>query len=651
MVSVQLYGTDKYLDVLDAQITYIKTTGDLGELTNLNSSYSWTMKFPKTPNNTQILDGLGMVGSGSRKPYEKIYVNLLENGYPIVVKGILNIKETSQDYNAFIQEGIIDFIKDLNIDTVGDALDLSELNHDRNYATILSSLDLSLPYAYIISDVNGAYFPNELDTTNLNSAYMSPYANVKYIFDKIFETYGWTYQINSETNSSLNNTWMSYPSEIILDSTLKTDIGIVSGENTNCLYSFDGSRGSKVFKTPLPIGSVDNVFIEKTGFNDTDYLVLQTGDYELRYLLDASVEYENDYGFVILGTNDFGISVNDNIYRTNRRDEINDLEYVIQISLNAGDIVSLVAITESTEYRNTDVVANEAYLNFGVILTSGEVSFTQALIKLKIIDFIKEIITREALTPFVNSETRSILFLTLLERTSTTSIDWSNKYVLRKKESYLYQDYAQSNWMRHKYDDDISDYNDGNLLIDNDNLEIEKTIFKSFTHSPFNELSEFISNNTSYKVPRLNMFEVEVREDETTGDLIGKYKFLKDRFFFVKTNQVVNDIYIDGNLVSGYPMVNLNGVLFKDIVRNNYSTFISISADAKVHEIDLALSLSDIHSLDLSLLYYFKQEAAYYILNRLQYKTGKITTGTFLKVVPNQKLNAFSNAFNNAFNI
>lgn len=652
MVTVQIYGTDKILDVLDAEITYIKTAGDLGELTNLNSSYSWSMKFPKTPNNTQILDGLGMVGSGSRKPYEKIYVNLLENGYPIVTKGILNIKDTGENYGAYIQDGIIDFIKDINTDTVGDALDLSELNHERSYPNILVSLDLSLPYAYLIADVNGKYLPNESSTTNLDSAYMSPYANIKYIFDKIFETYDWTYEMDSEIETSLSESWMSYPSEIVLDSSSKTELGEVSGLNELALFYKEGSRGSRILKSPLPLGSLDSVFIERTGFNNIDFEILQTGDYEIIHFSDAIVTLTDVYGNETLGSCSLGISVNGNTYTLGRRgvETINVIN-TIQISLNAGDIVSLVYTTQSYKDYSIEIIASNAYMNFGFVSTSGEVSFTKALIKLKITDFVKEIMTRESLTPFVNSENRHIRFLTLLERTSADSDNWTSKYIKRKRESYLYQDYAQSNLLKHKYDDDLSNYNDGNLPIDNENLAIEKTIYTSFTHSPVNELSVFKDNDEDYKVPRLNMFEVEVREDEATGDLIGKYKFLKDRFFYVKTNQSEKDIYIDGNLVSGYPIVNLNGVLFKDIVNLRYNTFISISSDAKVHEIDLALSLSDIHSLDLSKLKYFEQESAYYILNRLQYKTGKITTGTFLKVVPNQKLNAFSNAFSNAFNI
>jgi hypothetical protein len=148
------------------------------------------------------------------------------------------------------------------------------------------------------------------------------------------------------------------------------------------------------------------------------------------------------------------------------------------------------------------------------------------------------------------------------------------------------------------------------------------------------------------------MFEVEVKEDEATGDLIGTYKFLSGRFFFVKAQEVNHTIYISDNAVNGYPMANINGNTFRDIVFQKYGTFVNFAQDAKVHEIEVALSLSDILALDLKKLYYFEEEAANYILNRLTYKTGQKSKGEFLKIRPKkEQLSAFSNAFSNAFDI
>ena len=145
------------------------------------------------------------------------------------------------------------------------------------------------------------------------------------------------------------------------------------------------------------------------------------------------------------------------------------------------------------------------------------------------------------------------------------------------------------------------------------------------------------------------MFEVEVSEED--GQLIGTYKHLKDRFFFVRYQPSSRDIYIDNVLAQNVPFVSINGTIFRDIVTSKYPDFFRMAFDAKVHEIEVTPALSDVLHLDLRKIYYFGQEAAFYILNKLTYNTGSPSKGEFLKIEPRPKEAAFSNGFSNAFNI
>lgn len=658
MVTVQIYATNKELEILDPSITYVKTAGDLGSITNVNSSYSWTFKIPKTPQNTIELEGLGLVGSGSRKPYQKVYCNVLDNGFPIVIKGILNIRDTVDDfYNAYVQEGFIDFLKDINNKTIGEGLDLSELNHTRNYETIVGSFDLSEPYAYLIADVNGAYLNNISSTTNLNPLFMAPYANVGYIFDLIFSTYGWTYQASQAVIDSINDTWMSYPSEVVLNTDASPVVGeLSSGSDIGYAFPYTGTDFDRVYRLKLPTRTLDSDFIVPLNTDDITFVVQQTGDYEFSFESTGTATYTYAFGIQFSFPYSTVIMVNGNVVNNIINESSSGQVQTLQISLNAGDLFWLGAGTSRPSgfgdgYKDIDVNVSSASVEVKNIVTEGEVSFTQALIKLKISDFLKEVMTRESLTPFVDSENKHIDFLTLEERASAEAVDWTEKYVKRTKEGYLYLDYAQQNWMRHKYPNELENHNDGALNIDNENLEEEKTIYQSLSFSPDQRLSTFTSGGINYRVPRLPMFNVEVKEDEATGDLIGTYKFIAGRFFFVKSDPVTHTIYIDGNEVVGFPLANVNGNVFKDIVYEKYQQFNNFAEDAKVHDIELALSLSDILQLDLKKLYYFENEAAYYILNRLSYKTGQKTKGEFLKIQPKAELRAFSNAFSGAFNI
>lgn len=649
MVTIQLYETGQILEAKDAKITYVKTAGDLGELTSVNSSYSWTMKFPKTPNNTQVLDGLGLVGSGSRKPYEKIYCNLLDNGFPIVVKGLLNIRETKDDYGVFIQEGFIDFLKDITNDTIGESLDLSPLDHTRDYATILGSFDLSLPYAYLVADVNGGYLLNEANTTNLNPEYMVPYANVGYLWDLIFSTYGWTFSFNNEVRAEIDGLWMSYPSEIVFGDEDATLVGDLSATDSYAV-PIDGSRREQaiVFDSI----SLNNDYFIPLNTNGREFLVQQNGNYKLSYDSEGYVRLEDQWGNIGQSTYRTFLYVNGERINASSGSLSNETETKdFQIQLNEGDILQLGAYVTSIDL-DTEVIVESAFLDISY-LVQGEVSFTQALIKFKISDFIKEVMTRQALTPFVNSMDKHIEFLTLDERLGYEFDDWSDFYSKRTSETYLYRDYAQANYLRHKYNEDGEDFNDGVLEIDNLNLETEKTIYDSRSFSPSQQLSTFTDSSVDYKVPRLQMFDAEVKEKEEAGETIIEidYKFLKDRFFFVKHVQSTRDIYIATNLVEGFPMVSVVGTTFKDIVGSKYSSFKLMSNDAKVHQIELAMPLYKIVTLDLRKVVYFKQQANYYILNRLTYKTGEMSRAEFLRIEPELNIGAFSNAFDNSFSI
>lgn len=642
---IEIYESDLYLEALDVDISYIKTAGDLGSITTVNSSYSWSMKFPKTPNNTQVLDGLGLVGSGSRKPYEKIYCNLTINGYPIAIKALLNIKETNEDnYSLYIQEGFVDFLKDITTDTVGGSLDLSDLNHVRNVATIQNSLSLMLPYAYLVADVNGAYNQNVGGTTNLDSRYMTPYANVNHIWEAIFEHYGWTFSFNDQVQESLEGTWMSYPSEIVVgeDPENTEVIGTLQAENERG-RPINGRERQAV---PLPVRTLNADYIVPRNTRNIEFVIQENGNYKVEFGSTGIVHLEDQYGNRRTTTYTNQIAVNGAPVRSGGRSD-SDTITETQMTLFEGDIIRLQVLVATTEI-DTYVEVYEALLRLSY-LSQGQVSFTQALIKYKISDFLKEVMTREALTPFVDSENKHIEFLTLNERIGFEQIDFSKYYVNRTREGYLYRDYAQNNYFRHKYDNELDDYNDGNIDIDNKNLAIEKTIYESASYSPSDRLYPFQENGQVYFVPQLKMFEVEIRREDDV--LIGEYEFLKDRFFFVKTSPSTRDIYIDDVQIDNPPLVDIVGSTFRDIANTKYESFDRMAQDAKVHTIELAIPLYAIIGLDLRRTVYFNQQASIYILNKLTYKPGEISIGEFLRITPEQRNRAFSNAFSGAFSI
>lgn len=226
--------------------------------------------------------------------------------------------------------------------------------------------------------------------------------------------------------------------------------------------------------------------------------------------------------------------------------------------------------------------------------------------------------------------------MSLDDRLDAPAIDFSDKYIKRKKESYLYNTYAKNNLLKHKYDIEGDDYDDGNLIVNNANLESEKTLFQGNTFAP---LDEFVTYNgvvnAEYEVTNFKMFEIDIKEDTATGDLIAAYKPLKNRFYFMESEQRADSIRILGVLQVGFPIAKINAVSYKSIVGLKYQKISQLIERTKVHEIELALAPFHIATLDLKKRYYFTQEHAYYLLNNVRYVSGNKSIGEFILISKN----------------
>ena len=413
MVTVQIIGTDDELDLLDGRVTYVKQAADIGEITKVNTSYSWGMKFPKTPNNTRILEGLGIAGDTSTAPYRKIYCNILDNGLPIVNKGLLKIRGTEGDeYKAYVQDGIIDFFTDISTDKISDVLDLSALDHENTVANIIASFTGNI-YRYVIASYNGPPLANVGTTTNLNPFGMVPSINIEYLWDALFDYYGWTYS----GDINLSGLWMTYPNAI----------GFSDEGNTTLLTA-----------TPK-IRTYDT-----TNDQDTHRLQFDAITLDSEYIYNVFPGQDHTFAFYQAGNYRVKFNVEGFFWETWPPRQHNFLAIVRVNGVNVGEYSlsdeDTVVVTDIIAYSNTIVqiqIINTTGQGGTMYVTGGSleietlgvqtVSFSQALIKYKVADFFKEILTRQALVPFADIDNKNIEFKSLSNRLSAPYIDWSSK--------------------------------------------------------------------------------------------------------------------------------------------------------------------------------------------------------------------------------
>ena len=250
---------------------------------------------------------------------------------------------------------------------------------------------------------------------------------------------------------------------------------------------------------------------------------------------------------------------------------------------------------------------------------------------------------RFALTPFIDVENKHIKFLTLSERINTNNVkDWTDKFIKRTDENYIYKDYAQRNWLKHKYNDENATFNNGFLSVSNQTLQPQKDLYSSKFYSFNNEITSFYDSDfTNNSFPIWNREIKETINNDTTPPTKTydvNYKGLSNRFYFIRRKILPKTINIGSQLLrieetaNDVAIVDTKNLSYSSVI-NNYKDFVKVLNDTRIHEIELFLNINDLLDLDLESLYYFSQENQYYILNRITIDlTNNINKGEFIRV-------------------
>lgn len=638
MVQIEILSNGKLLDLESSELTYVKQVSDLGDITKPNSSYSWTTKFPKSPNNVKIFESLGIAGSTSSVPYRKIYCRVIDNGVAITQKSLLKVSETTDVYNVYVQEGLIDFLTDVSVDLIGEILDLTSFVHENTVLNIINSFSTGVDaYKYLVAYFNGPLLANFNDVTNLNPFSLVPAINMQWMLDEIFSYYGWTYSGNFD----MSDKWLTYPVALAFDESTAS----LRLDALNATARIDYDTQAVVRWNTITHDSSYFTIIQPQGnqVRSTRFRAEVNGNYLIAWNLQGYVDFEvfNEFGNFDEQTNFFsqillnGTIINQGAGSINQSSTPNISQ--VTLNLQAGDLVEVYIYFYTDNFPQdgnfilTGMTIESSQLQISQLGVS-EVDFRDAFIKYKVSDYLKEVMVRYGLTSFADSDLKHIHFMSINERINSEKLNWSDKYIKRVSEGYIYKSYSRNNLVKHKYNEENDDYYDGLLFIDNDNLPQESVLYQSNTYAPAEELVEYNGIlNPVYNVTNYPMFEVKVKV-ATNGDVIADYKPLKGRFYVLKEVASNETIYIDQTLVQGFPLAENSGVVFSQIFNDVYPEFERLLDDTKIIKVELALSRYDVATLDLKKVYYFEQEHGYFLFNKLTYKSGKVAVGEFVRV-------------------
>lgn len=660
---VEVFINGEPIDLISKGVKYTKQVNDLADLSTVNTSFTYSLRADKTPNNTRIFQNLGMIGDTSEFPYVKNVTQLIDNGAMLISMGITTVKETTDEYKLHIQEGIIEVFKQIENKTIGKDLDLTELSHEKTVQTIFDSWFAigsfgqgSPPYAYLLADYGGRI---TADDGSIDAEYLMPSANVGYLWDKIFNRIGYTY---SGVPDDIKHHWITYPQE----GDDQDDVMVFHGLSK----PYKSSGGGTINSGPWP--TTDYQFWLNTGvtpvgltiINDWIIQVDETTNYKLEFYptTPASSPLSNfPFGAMKWYSSPVGSHFDwcpfwiviyiGGTEAIRFRSDIPPL-----LPFNFGTIGSGVNIKIEIEplttqdamaYMETsfpDVYPVEL-ITYGIGLqifsaATDFFDFQEAFASYSIKDFFKEIMFRNALTPFVDNHEKHIEFIPLTERleiSTTNAVDLSDKFIKRTSESYVYENYAKKNLLKLKYENEEDDFNDGAIFVKNEHLEDEKVLLQSKFFSPERLPSSIVLKEgvSTVKLPVLKIWEKEIKEEENDqGDTVQviEYKTLSNKFHYIGQQVFFQETSVNGQNIFFSIGAYMADVSWDFIVSNKYGSINKIFTDTRIHEIELALSANEFATLDLRKLYYFEQEMQYYILNKIRWESGRPAKGEFLRV-------------------
>ena len=614
---------------------------DIATFSNRQANYTNTLTIPRTAKNIKTFANLGIVGASSATPYQRnetYYYS--DSGECLVYNGWSVINSTDEDYKISIIDGNVDLYKAIENTTLAQ-LPLTEINHIKTLDTVVDSFTNGGDYKYIVADYNGKML---YSTDKINIDYLIPSASVPYLWDKVFEYYGFTYSGNIFNTFGFQNLWLTFSKAVFSnDGTAPMLLANELRSEADSAGLFEYQRYLTVENSPSInnfLLTISNKHFQIDNGQEGSYRVNVSGNFRI-----TGLNYTCE---LWIAKNASGISDANNVIPLVKivdglisgQDFVN-IDATALIDLQPFDSLCLVAITPTTDvprqYIGNIVRDDSNPLVLQIDRIEGQdVDFNSSFIDFKTTDFLNEVINRFGLSLFKDKYSNHYTFKTLSELLQDNEIvDWSadkNKFVSVDSESYQYGSYAQQNNLVYKYNDKESDHSNGSLNINNINLDDNKDIFKSNIYSPEKLTTDiFIKPTNVYK-----FWEKEPKDDGTTT-----YKPLDKRFYLLRsddytlpsTRTIGSETLTNETTINIAPFESFFKLPFNEIIQEYYLPMNQILNESKIYDLNVYLKEQDIVNIDFSKLYWIKELSNYFILNKINnFRGNGITKCQMIKV-------------------
>lgn len=604
----ELYINGEAVDLKpDATTTLNYKSNLLGDISKITSSNSQTIQCPKTTRNRKIFDNPGAPAYVSDKRYNRYSARLVRNGIEIVRVGYAVLLSSSETYEIALYWGVM-----ANFQAwVDKAAKLNELTGTEalTWGANITATSLSQ-----MKSAGYGYAKYDCGVSNTSLANIHPSVTAWWVLNRIATQAGFTFEIPDKHKLALRGIAIPCLSKKASPESWLAEKTYTSAYCTTVreFLGMDVNTGSALMAYAVGYINVKS---------STQTLPVYIGN-NVAYGYYANWKWSDDGIRWPVGTD----------YRTVYMAEFSTLSldemeiYIDALSVNLASSTSIVMYVKKgdaayTEFKTWKIQAGQtvrelvdcsgfdkyyfilkdpkqesaAYtVNIEITPHTEEMTYPSAfriglnLPEISQIDYIKAIcgmLGIFAVPDPANVNNLKFVSLDTLQENKVQACDWSDKLARSnddepKTTEYKINDYCRNNYFRYKEDDTVSTNADGNLKIDSEILNAEKTVITlPFAPSDGSTIRHY-----------------ELNDDGTAVDAVQ----VKDR---------IMRLISDG---SGLAMLTFDGLDFTTLLSKYYSTLSRLLNGVITIAEQVMLDEYDLKSLDYSIPFYLRQYGKFY---------------------------------------
>lgn len=621
---------DEQIVELEETIDYTMNTGDIANMSLSKSNYTESFKIPKLSLlAVRLFNGLSIPGDISQTPYLINRVDVLDN-YALVYSGTLVLMKSDENYYyATVLNGTYDIFTLMGDKTFADVPEILGWLPIKTLENVIDGMQTTTgPAIFAIANYGGITNISTSTETRINIDCIPVAYNALFLFDSIFRFIGVEKDNTAAVLPNMSSQFYTFPypplnenafgNQYFIGTLPKRDANLPAANNPTDYYSWINTSGS--FTT-----SGGSVICTRAGLYNFTFLNFYA--YGQGNVNGTNKSFPVDIILKKNGTQFYNFQASMNGGDTGDDYYANAIQ-----QFNVGDTLTIGVSKTVT----VDSGASWNFFHLNAVMNITEVELTdetvQQILGTRLSDYVKEFMFRYGLIGFQDNTGR-MSFVPIKNILESPAIDWTTRYVRRIEEIYDIG-WNQSNWLRHKYVNENSSYYDKNIQTFNLNVPATRDMIQSKVYVPSQYLGQFdlggiLTANNFINVKGLVTYTVDNSNNVKT----------ENRNFWMEAQLqfIVSSVWGSYTMGGIYALIN-RYMYVSNTFSNSFSDseiWDSVSAmvvQPRQHTIELKLSPIDMATLNQSQLYFFQQEAAFYMLNTLRYKNGTTATGTFTKV-------------------